>query len=93
MQPNVLCRSLSRRTWVQCSGVGIASLLLAPPLLGAEQSLDATIRSMTRVTGASLSDPWLQPTAQLVEVILADSQSLRAMDLGSIEPATYFRAD
>ena len=75
------------------SGMGIATLLVAPPLLGEAQSLDATIRSMATVTGTDLSDPWLQPTAGLIAVILADSQSLRALDLGSIEPATYFRAD
>jgi hypothetical protein len=79
--------------WVQRSGMGMATLLLARPLLGAEQSLDATIRSMATVTGASLSDPWLRATAQLVEVILADSQPLRALDLGSIEPAAYFQAN
>jgi hypothetical protein len=89
----VLVGLLSRRTWVQRSGVGIAALLLAPPLLAEEQPLDAAIRSMATVTGTNLSDPWLHPTAELVAVILADSQPLRALDLGSIEPATYFKAD
>jgi len=89
----VLVRLLSRRAWVQRSSIGIAALLFAPPLLAQEQPLDATIRSMTTVTGTNLGAPWLQPTAELVGIILADSQPLRALDLGSIEPATYFRAD
>jgi hypothetical protein len=93
VQPNVLFRTLSRRMWIQCSGMGIASWLLAPTLLGEEQPLDATIRSMATITGTNLSDPWLKPTAELVAVILADSQLLRALDLGSIEPATCFQAD
>ena len=93
MPTKVLVRPLSRRTWVQTSGLGIATLLLAPPLLGEKQPLDSTIRSMATVTGSNLSDPWLQPTAELVAVILADSQPWRALDLGSIEPATYFKAD
>lgn len=75
------------------TGLGIAALLVAPPLLTQEQSLGATIRSMASVTGTNLSNRWLQPTAELVGVILADSQTLRALDLGSIEPATYFQAD
>ncbi|MBZ5654828.1 MAG: hypothetical protein LAO56_06065 [Acidobacteriia bacterium] len=73
--------------------MGLAALLLAPPLLAEEQPLDTTIRSMTSVTGTNLGAPWLQPTAELVGIILADSQALRALDLGSIEPATYFQAD
>jgi hypothetical protein len=48
---------------------------------------------MSTVTGRELSDPWLQPTAGLVGTIVAYSQPLRALDLGSIEPATYFKAD
>jgi hypothetical protein len=79
--------------WVQRSGIGIAALLFAPPLLTQEQPLDATIRSMTTVTGTNLSDPWLQPTAELVGIIVAYSKPLRALDLGSIEPATCFKAD
>ena len=93
MPTKVLVRLLSRGTWVQRSGMGIAALLLAPPLLAQESPLDATIRSMATVTGTDLSAPWLQPTAELVGTIVAYSQPLRALDLGSIEPATYFQAD
>lgn len=93
MSTNILVRLLSRRTWVQSSGMGIAALLLGPPLLAQERPMEATIRSMATVTGTNLSDAWLEPTAGLVGVILADSQPLRALDLGSIEPATYFKAD
>ena len=77
---------------MQRSGIGIAALLFAPPLLAQEQPLGATIRSMATVTGTDLSDPWLQPTAGLVGIILADSQPLRTLDLGAIEPATCFQA-
>lgn len=93
MPTSVPIRLLTRRTWVQRSGTGIAALLLAPPLIAQEQPLEATIRSMSTVTGRELSDPWLQPTAGLVGTIVAYSQPLRALDLGSIEPATYFEAD
>ena len=93
MPTSVSIRLLTRRTWVQQSGMGAATLLCAPPLIAEEQSLEATIRSMAAVTGAELSDPWLQPTAGLVGTIVAYSQPLRALDLGSIEPATYFKAD
>jgi hypothetical protein len=78
---------------MQRSGMGVAALFLAPRLLAQEQPLGATIRSMATVTGTDLSAPWLQPTAELVGIILSDSQSLRALDLGTIEPATYFQAD
>jgi hypothetical protein len=71
----------------------MAALLFAPTVLAQEQGLGATIHSMAAVTGSDLSAPWLEPTAQLVGIILADSQRLRALDLGSIEPATYFQAD
>ncbi len=78
---------------MQRSGMGIAALLLAPPLRAEEQPLEATILSMTALTGKKLSDQWLEPTAELLQAILVDSQSLRALDLASIEPATSFRAD
>jgi len=92
---NFLVRLLSRRTWLQRSGTGVATLLLAPPLFAQDQAqpLDSTIRSMATLTGVDLSNPWLQPTAGLVGIIVADSKLLRALDLGSIEPATYFQAD
>ena len=45
MPRNILVRLLSRRAWIQRSGIGIAALLLAPPLRAEEQALDATIRS------------------------------------------------
>jgi hypothetical protein len=90
---NFLVLSLSRRTWLQRIGAGVAALLPTPPLLAQEQPLDATIRSMATVTGVDLSDSWLQPTAGLVGIIVADSKPLRALDLGSIEPATHFKAD
>jgi len=92
---NFLVRLLSRRTWLQRSGTGVAALLLAPPLFaqGQARPLDATIRSMATVTGVDMKDPWLEPTAGLVGIIVADSKPLRALDLGSIEPATYFKAD
>ncbi len=93
MPTNFLVRLISRRTWLQRSGMGVAALLLAPPLLAQERPLDATIRSMATLTGTELSDPWLQPTAALVGTIVAYSQPLRSLDLGSIEPATYFKAD
>jgi len=90
---SALISSPSRRIWVQRSCMGIAALLFAPPVLAQEQPLNATIRSMATVTGTELSDSWLQPTAGLVGTIVAYSQPLRALDLGSIEPATYFKAD
>lgn len=71
----------------------MAALLFTPTVLAQEQGLGATIHSMAAVTGSDLSAPWLAPTAQLVGIILADSQRLRTLDLGSIEPATYFQAD
>jgi hypothetical protein len=48
---------------------------------------------MSAVTGTQLSDEWLEPTATLVSVILEDSKPLRSLELGAIEPATYFTAD
>lgn len=95
MPANFLVRRLSRRTWLQRSSTGVAALFLAPPLVAQDeaQPLDATIRSMATVTGVDLNDSWLQPTAGLVGIIVADSKPLRALDLGLIEPATYFKAD
>jgi hypothetical protein len=84
---------LNRRAWIQGSGVGFATLMFGSPLLAQEPPLRTTLRSMSAVTGTQLSDEWLEPTATLVSVILEDSKPLRSLELGAIEPATYFTAD
>lgn len=82
--------SFSRRAWIQ--GGALAVLVSGSQALAQESSVDSTLRSMSSITGSPLTDQWLTPVATLVSVILEDSKSLRALELGSIEPATYFRA-
>lgn len=93
MPTNMLVRLLTRRTWVKRSGMGVAAVLFAPALPAQEPPPGAAIRCLATVTGTDLSDPWLEPTAGLVGIIVADSKALRALDLGPIEPATCFKAD
>lgn len=82
--------SFSRRAWIQ--GGALAMLLSGSQLLAQESPVGTTLRSMSSITGSPLADQWLTPVAILVDVILEDSESLRALELGSIEPATCFRA-
>jgi hypothetical protein len=84
---------LSRRGWIHRSGVGFTTLLFGSPLLAQEPPLRTTLRSMSAVTGTQLSDEWVEPTATLVNIILEDSKPLRSLELGEIEPATYFTAE
>ena len=84
---------LSRRGWFQKSGVGFTTLLFGSPLLAQEPPLRTTLRSMSAVTGTQLSNEWVEPTAALVNIILEDSKPLRLLELGEIEPATYFTSE
>jgi len=48
---------------------------------------------MSAITGTQLNNEWIEPTTTLVDIILEDSKSLRSLELGEIEPATYFTAE
>jgi hypothetical protein len=50
------------------------------------------VRKMSVMTGAELPERWAAPTTSLVGVILQYSGSLREIDLGEMEPATFFVA-
>jgi len=85
--------SLTRRHWLLCGwALGFVGSFFIPDLL-AQEDPAATVRSMSWMTGAKLTDVWLQPTAGLVKIIVDDSQSLRELDLDEIEPAVIFSAD
>ena len=85
--------SLDRRDFMKVGSLGLLARLANSDTVAQDSPMTTTLRSMSGITGVQASAPWLQPTAGLVEVILADSQTLRAMDLGSIEHATYFQAE
>jgi hypothetical protein len=84
--------SLDRRDFMKVGSLGLLARLANSDTVAQDSPMTTTLRSMSGITGVQASAPWLQPTADLVEVILGDSQPLRALDLGAIEPATYFQA-
>jgi len=74
------------------AGAGLAMLIANPRLLAEESSVASALRSMSVLTGGSLDERWVRPTADLVAAIVAVSGPLRALDLGEVEPATSFTA-
>jgi hypothetical protein len=62
-------------------------------MLAQEAPLHSTIDSMSSITGSPLDNRLLEPIAALLNAILEDSKPLRALQLGSMEPATRFTAD
>jgi hypothetical protein len=83
--------ALTRRACLTASGAVVAALL-ADPLLAQDATTGALLQSMSRLTGTNLQAQWVDPTAELVNVIVEISSSLRTLDLGEIEPATIFSA-
>ena len=83
----------SRRAWIQGSAATLTILFSGSQLRAQEAPLSSTLQSMSSVVGSRQEDKWLEPVAALVNAILEDSKPLRALDLGSIEPSTCFRAD
>jgi hypothetical protein len=61
------------------------------PQLAQDPRLRDAMRQMSVMTGAELPEPWVEPTASLVGVILDYSQILRRLDLGDLEPAIHFK--
>jgi len=90
--------SAARRAWIQKSAAALTVLFTAPRLWAQEASaqeapFSSTLGSMSSMTGSPLDKRLLEPTAALLNAILADSKPLRALQLQSIEPATRFTAD
>lgn len=56
-----------------------------------EDGLFEAARAMSAMTGAELPEPWLEKTIPIVRLLLHYSRDLRKLDLGDIEPATFFR--
>lgn len=86
-------KPITRRALLQgAGGTGGLSALLAASVLAQEPQLREAIRQMSVMTESGLSEPWLVPTTGLVGVILDYSKTLRALELGEREPATFFQA-
>ncbi len=81
----------TRRLWLQGTA-GAAGMLVFSPLLAQQPELLEAVRKMSVMTGAELPERWAAPTASLVGVILQYSEGLREIDLGELEPATFFVA-
>jgi hypothetical protein len=85
---------LSRRLWLQGAAGGGAALVSVSllDLLAQDPRLLGAARSMSAMTGVELPEKWLEPATSLVGVILDYSKVLRKLDLGELEPATFFVA-
>ncbi len=83
---------LTRRLWLQGTAGAAGSMLVFSPLLAQQPELLEAVRKMSVMTGAELPERWAAPTTSLVGVILQYSKSLREIDLGELEPATFFVA-
>lgn len=84
---------MTRRVWLQrTTGAFGFSVFVLAPLLAQDPKLMETIRRMSTMTRTELPESWVEPTASLVGVILDYSHTLRALDLGEMEPATFFVA-
>ncbi len=85
----------SRRRWLQSAyGAGLTTVVLLHPLhlLALDRKVLEAARAMSAMTGVELPQKWLEPAASLVGVILDYSTVLRKLDLGELEPATFFVA-
>jgi hypothetical protein len=58
-----------------------------------EPSVVSAIRAMSPMTGSDLAAARIEPTSGLVGIIVAISKPLRKIDLGEMEPATFYVAD
>jgi len=67
-------------------------MLVFSPLLAQQPELLEAVRRMSVMTGAELPERWAAQTTSLVGVILQYSENLRELDLGELEPATFFVA-
>lgn len=83
---------LTRRTLLLSSAATGISLLTLSDLAAQDESFREALRRMSLMTGAQLPESREATVALLVSIILDYSKSLRALDLGEIEPATWYVA-
>jgi len=81
---------LTRRTWLQSSAAAGISLLTLSDLAAQDEGFREALRRMSLMTGAPLPASREATVALLVSIILDYSKSLRALDLGEVEPAPRF---
>ena len=85
--------AVPRRLWLQVTDGGLGLMACGIlPLRAQDPKLRDAMRQMVVMTGSELPERWLEPTTGLVGVILEYSKTLRALDLGEREPATFFQA-
>jgi len=78
---------LTRRTWLLSSAATGISLLAPSDLAAQDESFREALRRMAVMIGTPLPESREVTVALLVSIILGYSKSLRALDLGEIEPA------
>jgi hypothetical protein len=84
---------VSRRAWMIASAASAGAMLVPGVSVAETPTVIDAVRAMSpALTGTQLPQTWAEPVAGLVGIILESSKSLRALDLGDVEPATAFSA-
>jgi hypothetical protein len=86
-------QDINRRNWLRLALLASGGAVVAPLAFAQEASVAAAVRAMSPMTGASLPETRVEPTSALVGVIVAISKPLREIDIGEMEPATFYVAD
>ena len=86
-------QDITRRSWLRVAVMATGGMVVAPMALAQGDPVASAVRAMSPMTGSDLPANRVEPTSGLVGVIVALSKPLREIDLGDMEPATFYSAD
>ena len=86
-------QEVSRRECLRVALLASGGAIAAPLAIAQEASVESAVRAMSPMTGSDLAAARIEPTSGLVGIIVAISKPLREIDLGEMEPATFYVAD
>ena len=86
-------QDVSRRECLRVALLASGGAIAAPLAIAQEGSVVSAVRAMSPMTGSDLPAARIEPTSGLVGIIVAISKPLREIDLGEMEPATFYVAD
>lgn len=86
-------QDVSRREWIRVALLASGGALAVTVAGAQEASVVSAVRAMSPVTGSELPPDRIEPTSGLVGLIVTLSKPLRDIDLGEMEPATFYVAD
>lgn len=86
-------QDITRRNWLRLAVMATGAVVVGPMALAQGDGVASAVRAMSPMTGSDLPANRVEPTSGLVGLIVTISKPLREIELGEMEPATFYSAE